>query len=80
MYIIFLLLTFTVSEILEYKIVDLQKVGQGHRLQFCYLSRWMAQSQNLELSTFALALIVLEIYLFFDLQKVGQCTECNFVN
>ena len=72
------MLAYTVFEILTFKIVDLQKVCQGHEVQFWHLHHSMANVQIYKglKHVFALTLIIsgtsAYTFYYFSLRKVGQ--------
>ena len=73
----------TVSEILKFQILYLEKVGQGHkRISFAMVSfDCKYQKRSVVLYIFALALAVSEISTLniFELKKVGQGRGVNFL-
>ena len=75
-------LALTVSEIIKFTIIDLQKVGKSHEVQFSYRHHSMVNVKFYKSLShiFALALAVSEILKFkkFDRQKLDQSHEAQF--
>ena len=70
-------LALTLSEILKFSISYLQKISQGHRVQFlqgCHSMTNVKIYKSRPMHFFALARAISEILRFqiFDIQKVGQ--------